>query len=269
MQTVETHAGEWMSRELARCKSSLLVSSPYLNAGFVKLCRDLPAGGERFLLTRTKVMDFARKSSDLGSLVEMAGSGFSVFSNPAIHAKIYVVDRRTALVTSANATHAGLWRNLEAGIATDDPASVKTLANCVTDAFGKRKECTEWTADKLSALSPIVETIRKRLPTIDVVVPDTTTTTESDSIDTNTAVEISTQLTGWKRLVWECVLSLKREEFDLADIYAASIPRAKLDYPAQKDPEAGIRRELQALRNLGLIEFVDNKGHYRAKVRSV
>lgn len=210
MQTVETHAGEWMSRELARCKSSLLVSSPYLNAGFVKLCRDLPAGGERFLLTRTKVMDFARSPPTWVHWSRWRVADFQFLVTRPFMQRFTSWTGGQLLSHQRTRPTQGFGETWKPESLMDDPASVKTLANCVTDAFGKRKECTEWTADKLSALSPIVETIRKRLPTIDVVVPDTTTTTESDSIDTNTAVEISTQLTGWKRLVWECVLSLKR-----------------------------------------------------------
>ena len=37
-----------------------------------------------------------------------------------LHAKIYIFDDSKALVTSANATNAGMWRNLECGLSTDD-----------------------------------------------------------------------------------------------------------------------------------------------------
>ncbi|TWT41838.1 hypothetical protein RAS1_29610 [Phycisphaerae bacterium RAS1] len=46
---------------------------------------------------------------------------------PTLHAKAYVADVQEAIVTSANMTDAGLFRNLEYGVYFDDPTLVRQI----------------------------------------------------------------------------------------------------------------------------------------------
>jgi hypothetical protein len=46
-----------------------------------------------------------------------------------LHAKTYVADEHTAIVTSANLTNGGLFRNHELGVAITDPMGVKDIAD--------------------------------------------------------------------------------------------------------------------------------------------
>lgn len=46
-----------------------------------------------------------------------------------LHAKAYVADEHTAIVTSSNLTNGGIWRNHELGVAVTDPKSVKDIAD--------------------------------------------------------------------------------------------------------------------------------------------
>lgn len=50
------------------------------------------------------------------------------WSTASLHAKCAVIDRRKALVTSANFTSRGQERNLEVGVLIDDPAFARRLA---------------------------------------------------------------------------------------------------------------------------------------------
>ncbi len=45
----------------------------------------------------------------------------------SLHAKIYVADETRAIVTSANFTESGLWRNYEYGVSFDEPAVVARI----------------------------------------------------------------------------------------------------------------------------------------------
>lgn len=45
-----------------------------------------------------------------------------------LHAKAYVADDHTAIVTSANLTNGGLWRNYELGVEITDPQEVSEIA---------------------------------------------------------------------------------------------------------------------------------------------
>ncbi len=53
----------------------------------------------------------------------------SAQSRSSLHAKCVIIDRATALITSANFTSAALERNIEAGILMDHVASVATLVD--------------------------------------------------------------------------------------------------------------------------------------------
>jgi len=46
-----------------------------------------------------------------------------------LHAKAYVADDHTAIVTSANLTRGGIWRNYELGVAITDTRAVKEIAD--------------------------------------------------------------------------------------------------------------------------------------------
>ena len=56
-----------------------------------------------------------------GELVHVAG----------LHAKIYMVDRREAIVASANLTKGGTEANLESGIWLNDPAVLEDISSFV------------------------------------------------------------------------------------------------------------------------------------------
>lgn len=56
-----------------------------------------------------------------------------------LHAKIYMVDRKEAIVTSANLTKGGLEGNYEAGIWLKDPAALKEICAFVEDLYNCRQ----------------------------------------------------------------------------------------------------------------------------------
>ena len=69
-------------------------------------------------------------SLDIGALVWLCEQvpGTTVRHLRYLHAKAYVADGHTAVVTSANLTNGGLFRNHELGIAITDPEGVKDIA---------------------------------------------------------------------------------------------------------------------------------------------
>jgi type II restriction enzyme len=66
---------------------------------------------------------------------------------------------------------------------------------------------------------------------------------------------------GWTLDVLNVVRSLDKKEFSLADVYAHADELAKL-HPKNTHIPDKIRQQLQALRDLNLLEFLGS-GHYR------
>ena len=61
------------------------------------------------------------------SLLSEASPGSSVYALPSLHAKVYVADDKSAIVTSGNLTHAGLDTNLEYGVAIREPILARQI----------------------------------------------------------------------------------------------------------------------------------------------
>ena len=80
------------------------------------------------VITRYNLDDFARRVSDIAALRTLLDRGASVRGIRNLHAKLYIFGQSRAIVTSANLTHAGLERNPEFGIVTEDPAAI---ASCL------------------------------------------------------------------------------------------------------------------------------------------
>ncbi|MEW6084699.1 MAG: phospholipase D-like domain-containing protein [Chloroflexota bacterium] len=56
----------------------------------------------------------------------------SIVSLPYLHAKVFVADKTTALVTSANFTNGGLWKNYEYGVVINGEESVRTILDDIS-----------------------------------------------------------------------------------------------------------------------------------------
>ena len=101
----------WLTAAFKECSSSLAVASPYVGAYLNQALRNLRKDISVTLLTRTRLADFATNASDLEAVYQVAKRSGGVFSLSLLHAKVYIIDQRKALVTSANATFSGMHRN--------------------------------------------------------------------------------------------------------------------------------------------------------------
>jgi type II restriction enzyme len=75
--------------------------------------------------------------------------------------------------------------------------------------------------------------------------------------------KIKAKQRGWTLDVLNVVRSLKKPEFDLADVYKSDAKLAKL-HPANRHVRDKIRQQLQVLRDLGILTFLGG-GDYRLR----
>ena len=135
---ITTPTRAWLEARIRQCSARFLFASPYVGTFLGALAKLLPAAVSTTLLTRTDLRDFALGSSDIEALCDFARCGVQVLSLAGLHAKVYVLDDKAALVTSANATYSGMTRNWECGVATEDRREVEELANVLLSGFGAR-----------------------------------------------------------------------------------------------------------------------------------
>jgi type II restriction enzyme len=75
--------------------------------------------------------------------------------------------------------------------------------------------------------------------------------------------KIKAEQRGWTLDVLNAVRSLRKSEFDLADVYKSEGKLAKL-HPANRHVRDKIRQQLQVLRDIGILEFRGG-GEYRLR----
>ena len=82
------------------------------------------------LLTNFAVDSLIQGSLDVTAIEEFcrAVPSTHVHHLPGLHAKVYVADNHTAIVTSGNLTHGSLYRNYEYGVRISDPDMVNRIA---------------------------------------------------------------------------------------------------------------------------------------------
>lgn len=261
---ITTPTDDWLKSEVAKCKSQLLVSSPYVGSWLPLLNQNLAPGIRKVLLTRADLRDFASGASDLEAVCTLADQQTEILSSDRLHAKVYVIDEACGLVTSANATFSGMRSNLECGIVLNDVPSVKEAARLVLNAFGSKNAPQKWTASDLASLREPVLRLRETLtPKLVTAILEHRGLPDIDPKKPLGRVLVE-HLPGWTRLALEGVQ--KQETlFDLNTFVAACALLVASRYPNNRNVRPKLRQQLQRLRDLGIIEFLGG-GNYRRSV---
>lgn len=115
-------------------EESAIIAAPYITRQPVERLADKLHSRRRSVrldvLTSLHADSLIDGSLDIGALAWLCEQipGTTVRHLRYLHAKAYVADGHTAIVTSANFTNGGLCRNRELGVAITDPDGVKDIA---------------------------------------------------------------------------------------------------------------------------------------------
>ncbi len=265
LEIVTTPTFDWLSKRARACRSRMLIASPYVNDGIMELTDLAPQDVTRTLITRTDLRDFAMRASSLETLCTLARDGVSVYSLSRLHAKMYIFDDTSALVTSANATYSGMRRNLECGLVTRESRVVDHLSRSLMQSFGPKKQKPKAMGVKdLEDLHIPLSTIQVSLPQIPPTPTpgDTPDVPEPEFSVTNDATLLE-GFSGWTNLTLRGVMTMPKGDFPLPDLINVITPLAEVEYPGNHHVAAKVRQQLQTLRDRGIVEFVDNRGVYR------
>lgn len=104
----------------------------------VSLARFIGKGGSLRVFIRDEESDFSsRLGDDIREEVEAMGGEIILIKD--LHAKLYLVDRKEAILTSANLTRGGFEGNIEAGIWSNNPRLLSEICKFVDDLCLKAK----------------------------------------------------------------------------------------------------------------------------------
>ena len=263
LQIVTTPTRDWLVKRARTCTARMLVGSPYVSDAIIELTDMVSEEVSRTLVTRTDLRDFALRSSNLDTLCALAREGVTIRSLSGLHAKIYVFDDSSALVTSANATRSGMRHNLECGLGTQDARVVKALACSLMSGLGTDVKPQIMNYRELEALYAPLEQIKVSIPK-----PLRRSARESAEPVAEATFSIDDKerlvkgFSGWKRLTLEGVLSMSEAGFDMDALLDVCAPIAARQYPENHHVREKLRQQLQLLKSIGLVEFV-SRGHYK------
>ncbi len=251
----------WLKNALENCSSSLMVSSPCIGKYLHDAVSQLGPKVTVRLLTRTLLGDFASNASDLDAVHALAERIGGIFSLSSLHAKVYVVDKKCALITSANATFSGMYRNLECGVQIKNRDAINTLRAFIQSGFGSSPRPQLWTADDLNELRKPVETLRAALSRVTTLRDAAIEAPPRVRLQRRQLARLVESFSGWLQLTMEGISQIRSDTFTMSEVFAVCAPLAASRFPENRHVREKLRQQMQRLRDLGLILFLGD-GRY-------
>lgn len=122
-------------------KSSRVVRiiSPFVSSdGIIPITKKLEKGTAVYLITRLNDRDFLSGASSIEALVKIVQSAGKICAQSArLHAKLYIFDAFSAIVTSSNLTKFGRVSNLEVGVCFSESEKIQNLVEYFDNLWEK------------------------------------------------------------------------------------------------------------------------------------
>ena len=171
MQYIQPPWENYFFSKVQASKKSLFISSPYIKypvAGL--LCEILQSKHNPNvsveILTRVRIQDLIDGASDLEAfekllqLAEVPGLEVTVKCISNLHAKVYIFDENSAIVTSSNLTPSGLKSNVEYGIEITEQIAIQQILDDMYAYWSTAETLTvemiEQVAERLEATESVV-----------------------------------------------------------------------------------------------------------------
>lgn len=212
------------------------------------------------IVSSFNIGNFHRKSSDIEAFENILENKDKVYNSQLLHAKFYIFDDKYTIVTSANLTKSGFQRNIEYGVLIED----KKLVDQTIYDYNKIRDNPNTGKIEIERIIEIQNLLRNLPEYKSVDIPSLVN--EIDSILDIDIDILGADISPWKRLTLKVIEQINKEEFSLADIYSFEYIFQR-EYPDNNTIRNSIRRNLQELRDMGLIKFLGD-GRYLKLWRS-
>jgi hypothetical protein len=131
MRPLQRRWRDSLSELLQAARSDVLIASPFVTQrGVSFLSEHLPssfkAEGRLAFLTDLSARNVVQRATDPEALQDLAGTAaeITLYHLPRLHAKVYLADDCSAIITSGNLTEGGLRLNFEYGVSVADATAV-------------------------------------------------------------------------------------------------------------------------------------------------
>ncbi len=151
---------------LSLAHEDLFLASPYITRSTTSWISDRLSRLATIQTLRITCLTNIRADSVLSGSLELGGLAefgrravhFRLLHMPSLHAKVYVADRRCAIVTSGNLTDGGLKDNCEYGVALRNPT---TIAKLRADLEGYARLAADVSIDEATRLANDLSELRR------------------------------------------------------------------------------------------------------------
>jgi predicted Rdx family selenoprotein len=244
---------------VSQSQERVRIACPFIKQKPVEiLLQHLPSSASINCLNSFKLAYFHQQVSDLGALSAIIKRQGTIKSLKYLHAKIYIFDDKKAIITSANLTEQALKRNYEYGVLIEEKSVVADIISDFDTLFAS-EEVSPVTPNLISDAEKILAGVPKlptiKFPKLNIEEPTT------DDFSGGVEIIVNT-LTGWKKAVFLCLNKIESKVFTADAVYAFE-NELRQEFPENNNIKDKIRQQLQYLRDLGLVEFLDNKGNYK------
>ena len=246
-------------------KKRIHLASPYIKSLTAKmLINNLP---KRKLdvkyISSFKLEDFLRGSSDIEAFRIFDSNCIVVKNIYKLHAKLFIFDE-TAIITSGNLTRNGLNFNIEYGVMVNG----QLVENIIKDfqEIWQNPECYKINSAILDRAEKIIQNspkkyFRKISSNDQRFFNKTMRDPQTDDLYTGGNESIVENLTAWEKEIFHCLGEIGTGIFKLSQVYSfEALLQSK--FPRNHHIRDKIRQQLQNLRDIGLIEFIE-PGIYR------
>ncbi len=117
METINQQWLDHFKNELSGT-SELRIISPFVSDTMVKYLFENWKGQNIMFITRYNLNDFAAKASSIKAIKRLVANNVQVKGIRDLHSKVYIFNRKSAIITSANFTSGGFFNNYEFGVIT-------------------------------------------------------------------------------------------------------------------------------------------------------
>lgn len=233
---------------------NIRLCAPFVKEGIINdIYRNKKQNVDVEIISNFNMANFYKGSSDIEAFKIILENGGKVFNFQLLHAKIYIFDERYTLITSSNLTRSGFDKNLEYGVLLKDKLLVsKTIEDyklmCSNDTTG--------TIDyrKVARIEKILKSISdgyhfRNEMHFHVNEVDNLLNTDKDLLQAN--------MSPWQKLTFDIINLIHKDVFSLTEVYKYE-QIFQSNYPDNNTIRDSIRRNLQELRDIGLVKFLGN-----------
>jgi phosphatidylserine/phosphatidylglycerophosphate/cardiolipin synthase-like enzyme len=117
---------------ISKTRKELFISSPFVNVKGVRILSDAiqtESSIEMSLITNLTTQNIVNGITEPAALLELYKqfTQVKISSLGRLHAKVYIIDNKIGIITSANLTSGGLVNNFEYGVLIDDKDIISTI----------------------------------------------------------------------------------------------------------------------------------------------